>query len=131
MCGHLFHGEILFRPHQILFSCHAWTVMRLMIEPVAAWQRQAEIILQFITGSLDMSETYCDEFRLIAFKYLSSPSGFCFDFATSLPWSLNDYYVYTVNVSRSDRSQQNNTPPYAYDLIAEMHRRAWTDQTSK
>ena len=110
MCGHLFHGEILCRPHQILFSSHASTVMRLMIELLPAWQRQAEIILQFITGSLDMSETYCDELRLIATKYLSSPSGFCFDFATSLPWSLNDYYVYKVKYSPT-RSNQSNTPP--------------------
>ena len=58
-----------------------------------------EIVLQFLTGSLDMSETYCDDFSLIAAKYLLSISGFWFDFFTSLPWSFNDLYAYKVTIS--------------------------------
>lgn len=57
---------------------------------------QLEIVVQFCTGSLDVSETYCDDYRVIAVKYLSSLSGFWFDFATSLPWSFNDLYAYQV-----------------------------------
>jgi hypothetical protein len=57
---------------------------------------QAEIIVQFCTGSLDISETYCDDFRYVATKYLSSFGGFWFDFTTSLPWSFNDLYAYQV-----------------------------------
>jgi hypothetical protein len=57
---------------------------------------QVEIVLQFLTGYVDISETYCDDFRSIGAKYLSSPSGFCFDFVTSLPWSFNDYFTYKV-----------------------------------
>jgi hypothetical protein len=59
-------------------------------------QLQIEIILHFFTGSLDMSDTYCDDFQLIAAKYIAAPSGFLFDLATSLPWSLNDLYAYQV-----------------------------------
>ena len=57
-------------------------------------QEQIEIALQFFTGSLDISEIYCDDFRVIGAKYLSTPNGFCFDIITSLPWSFNDLYVY-------------------------------------
>ena len=56
-----------------------------------------EIVVQFCTGSLDVSETYCDNFRLIAAKYVSSIGGFGFDFVTSIPWSFNDLYAYQVN----------------------------------
>jgi hypothetical protein len=58
--------------------------------------RKLEILLQFVTGSMDISETYCDNFKVIAFKYISSMSGFWFDFTTSLPWSFNDLYAYQV-----------------------------------
>ncbi len=61
-----------------------------------AWQMQIEVILNFFTGSLDMSETYCDDIRLIAARYIAAPGGFWFDFATSLPWSLNDLLAYQV-----------------------------------
>ncbi len=56
-----------------------------------------EVVFNFLTGSLDMSETYCDDFRLIAAKYIAAPSGFWFDVATSLPWSLNDLVAYQVS----------------------------------
>ncbi len=57
---------------------------------------QAEVVLNFLTGSLDMSDTYCDDFRLIAARYIAAPNGFWFDFATSLPWSLNDLLAFQV-----------------------------------
>jgi hypothetical protein len=57
---------------------------------------QIEITLQFFTGSLDISETYCDTMSIVAAKYMSSVSGFWFDFLTSLPWSFNDLYAYQV-----------------------------------
>jgi hypothetical protein len=58
--------------------------------------QQVEIVLQFITGSMDISETYCDDIRIISSQYLSSLGGFWFDFATSLPWAFNDLYAYQV-----------------------------------
>jgi hypothetical protein len=61
--------------------------------------RQSEIVLQFCTGSLDISEKYCDDFRVISAQYLSSLSGFWFDLATSIPWSFNDLYVYQVDLA--------------------------------
>jgi hypothetical protein len=45
---------------------------------------------------MDISEVYSDNIRVIAMQYLSSLGGFWFDFATSLPWSLNDLYAYQV-----------------------------------
>ena len=59
---------------------------------------QMEIVFNFFTGSLDMSETYCDDIRLIAPKYIAAPGGFWFDVATSLPWSFNDLIAYQVIV---------------------------------
>ncbi len=67
-----------------------------MAEKNVLGQGQLEIVIQFFTGSLDSSETYCDDYRVIAIKYLSSFSGFWFDFATSLPWAFNDLYAYQV-----------------------------------
>ena len=61
--------------------------------------QKVEIVLQFFTGSMDMAETYCDSFKLIAMQYLSSLGGFWFDFATSLPWAFNDLYAYQVLAS--------------------------------
>jgi hypothetical protein len=55
-----------------------------------------EIVLQFFTGSMDLSETYCDDFKVIAAKYVSSLGGFWFDVVTSIPWSFNDLYAYQV-----------------------------------
>ena len=60
---------------------------------------QFEIALQFVTGSMDLSETYCDDFKVISAKYLSSLSGFWFDTLTSIPWSFNDLYAYQVTFS--------------------------------
>jgi hypothetical protein len=57
---------------------------------------KVEIALQFFTGSVDMSETYCDNFKVISAQYLASPSGFWFDIITSLPWSFNDLFTYKV-----------------------------------
>ncbi len=63
-----------------------------------AWDtpKKIEIILQFFTGSMDISETYCDDIQVVAIQYLSSFGGFWFDFATSLPWAFNDLYAYQV-----------------------------------
>lgn len=58
--------------------------------------QQVEIGLQFVTGSMDLSEVYCDDFKVVAMQYLSSLGGFWFDFITSLPWSFNDLYAYQV-----------------------------------
>ena len=60
---------------------------------------QIEIVFPFLTGTLDASHTYCDDFQAIAKKYLTSLSGFWFDFLTSLPWSFNDLYSYQVRRS--------------------------------
>jgi hypothetical protein len=60
---------------------------------------QMEVVVPFFMGTLDVSDTYCDDYRKIAIKYLTSPSGFWFDFLTSLPWSFND--LYTIQVSQS------------------------------
>jgi hypothetical protein len=57
---------------------------------------QVEIVLQFFTGSVDLSEKYCDNIRVISAVYLSSLSGFWFDCVTSIPWSFNDLYSYQV-----------------------------------
>ncbi len=59
---------------------------------------QTEIVLQFFTGSVDLSEKYCDDIRVISTTYLTSFSGFCFDCMTSIPWSFNDLYSYQVTV---------------------------------
>ena len=66
---------------------------------IALLQEQFEIILQFCTGVVDISETYCDSFKVISARYLASPSGFGFDCLTSLPWSFNDFYAYRVTIS--------------------------------
>ncbi len=50
-------------------------------------------------GTLDSSDSYCDNFGKIAWKYLTSLTGFWFDCTTSLPWSLNDYFSYQVTPS--------------------------------
>jgi hypothetical protein len=52
-----------------------------------------EVAVPFFMGKLDVSDTYCDDYKKIAIQYLSSPSGFWFDFFTSLPWSFNDLYT--------------------------------------
>jgi hypothetical protein len=57
---------------------------------------QAEVALQFFMGTLDVSDIYCDDMRVIAKKYLSAPSGFWLDAITSLPWSFNDIYLLQV-----------------------------------
>ncbi len=53
---------------------------------------QAEVMLHFFMGTLDISDTYCDDMRTIAFKYVTAPTGFWLDLITSLPWSFNDLY---------------------------------------
>ncbi len=58
---------------------------------------QMEVVVPFFMGKLDVSDTYCDDIRVIARKYLASLTGFWFDFLTSLPWSVND--LYTLQVS--------------------------------
>ena len=57
-----------------------------------------EIVLQFCIGSMDISEKYCDDFRVISAQYISSFSGFWFDVVTSIPWSFNDLYAYQVSM---------------------------------
>ncbi len=58
-----------------------------------------EVVVPFFMGTLDTSDTYCDDFRKIAINYLTSLTGFWFDFLTSLPWSLNDLYTIQVALS--------------------------------
>ena len=53
---------------------------------------QAEVAVHFLMGTLDISNTYCDDPRKIAYKYLTAPAGFWLDVITSLPWSFNDVY---------------------------------------
>ncbi len=53
---------------------------------------QTEVASQFFMGTLDISDTYCDDMHKIAIKYLTSFTGFWMDVVTSLPWSLNDLY---------------------------------------
>ncbi len=52
-------------------------------------------------GTLDVSDIYCDDIYMIAYKYFTRPTGFWFDFVTSLPWSYNDLYVFQVRRSFS------------------------------
>jgi hypothetical protein len=53
---------------------------------------QAEVVIQFLMGTLDISDTYCDDMGKIAYKYVTAPAGFWLDVITSLPWSFNDLY---------------------------------------
>ena len=57
---------------------------------------QFEVVCQFIIGTFDSTETYCDDFRSIATTYLTTASGFWFDCFTSVPWSYMDFVVYQV-----------------------------------
>jgi len=67
-----------------------------------------EVVLNFLTGSLDMSETYCDDFRLIAARYMAAPNGFWYDLATSLPWSLNDLLAFQACTANTSPSRVNS-----------------------
>ena len=78
-----------------------WTVSLQNNTILALLLLQMEIVLQFFTGSLDVSEIYCDSLPIIAAKYFSSVGGFWFDFLTSLPWSFNDLYAYQVTMCLS------------------------------
>jgi hypothetical protein len=71
--------------------------MYIAAEPTVRASQQVEIVFHFFTGSMDVSEKYCDDYKVIAVKYLSSLGGFWFDFATSLPWAFNDLYAYQVS----------------------------------
>ena len=57
---------------------------------------QMEATVPFFMGILDLSDTYCDNIKVVAIKYLTSTTGFWFDFTTSLPWSMYDLYTYQV-----------------------------------
>jgi hypothetical protein len=67
--------------------------------------RQFEVATHFFQGRLDISDTYCDDIRTIAFKYFFSPRGFWFDCTTSLPWSINDFFSYQVLSGSQGRLQ--------------------------
>ena len=92
LCRPIFHGE----NHAGLLAAISYFMMT---KSVFLNQLQFEIFLQFVTGSMDLSETYCDDFKVISAKYLSSFSGFWFDTLTSVPWSFNDLYAYQVTFS--------------------------------
>jgi hypothetical protein len=49
-------------------------------------------------GTLDISDTYCDDMRKIAYEYATAPAGFWIDAITSLPWSFNDLYSSQVHL---------------------------------
>ncbi len=76
------------------FRCH----LNLAFSRLRLYFVKVEIVLQFITGSVDLSEKYCDDIRVISAVYLSSFSGFWFDCVTSIPWSLNYLYSYQVTM---------------------------------
>jgi hypothetical protein len=57
---------------------------------------QIEVAFQFVTGTFDSTETYCDELSFIATRYLTTIRGFWFDCITSVPWSFMDLAVYRV-----------------------------------
>ncbi len=73
---------------------------RWLFHPFPPWRltfcRQFEVLVQFCMGTIDSSDRYCDEHRVVAYKYCTSATGFLFDFVTSLPWSFNDLYSYQV-----------------------------------
>ena len=81
---------------------------------------QFEVFVQFFMGSLDASDRYCDDLRIIAIKYCTSFTGFWFDFVTSLPWSFNDLYSYQVNFVLED-PYQKFTFPGGYDNTVEQY----------
>ena len=60
---------------------------------------QFEVLVQLITGYLDGTNTYIDDFAKIVFFRLSSP-WFWFDCITSLPWSFLDLLAYQVRQFR-------------------------------
>jgi hypothetical protein len=59
---------------------------------------QAEVVIQFMMGTLNISDTYCDDAGKIAYKYVTAPAGFWLDVITSLPWSFNDLYSSQVQL---------------------------------
>jgi hypothetical protein len=58
---------------------------------------QAEVVIQFFMGTLDVADTYCDDVRRVSYHYLMAPTGFWLDIITSLPWSINDLYSSQVH----------------------------------
>jgi hypothetical protein len=71
---------------------------------VAPWHPQFEVACQFVMGTYDSTETYCDNIRAIITAYLTSVSGFWFDCTTSVPWSYIDMVVYQVWVMAQSES---------------------------
>ena len=53
---------------------------------------QFEIAINFLTGFY-ANEHYCDDVRLIARHYMSSPFRFWFDILTSIPLSWIDWGI--------------------------------------
>ena len=51
-----------------------------------------EVFIQFVVGVFDEDLVYIDDWRRIAAINLMSVSGFWFDCATSIPWSLMDLH---------------------------------------
>ncbi len=58
---------------------------------------QFEVFCQFFIGRYNKSGGYVDEIKVVARKYLMTPTSFGFDFVTSLPWSYMDIYSYNVS----------------------------------
>ena len=67
-----------------------------------------EVVVPFFMGKLDVSDTYCDDIREIARNYVTSLTGFWFDFLTSLPWSFNDLYTLQVPIPTHDLCYKKN-----------------------
>jgi hypothetical protein len=57
---------------------------------------QIEVACQFVIGTFDSTETYCDELGTIVTRYLTKFSGFWFDCVTSIPWSFMDLAISRV-----------------------------------
>uniref|UniRef100_A0A7S0M770 Ion transport domain-containing protein n=1 Tax=Cryptomonas curvata TaxID=233186 RepID=A0A7S0M770_9CRYP len=63
-----------------------------------------EVLLQFAVGTLDEDGGYCDDAVAIARRSLSSPAGFWFDAATSVPFSFLDFKLHLDCVYRLART---------------------------
>ena len=55
---------------------------------------QFEILVQFFIGYFDSNGAYVDDIFSAMARYGLSVNNFGFDFVSSLPWSLLDYWAY-------------------------------------
>ena len=56
---------------------------------------QVECVTQFVLGVYD-NGGYIDSFSVIAWRSVTSVTGFWFDCVTSIPWSCIDLHLYLV-----------------------------------